>query len=650
MICSKCGNTLSDDAKKCLKCGALLDMADSILDDIIKENNIIADTKEKTSEADNKANEDINDNKAIDLSEDVNDAKETGFGLDDILSTKTEEKHANFDESSLDVILGQNDINDAMKAINNRNKHYNNIKTNADNISDDDDNQEMSLDEVLGSMNTTTTSKKAEKEFILTDTYESDVIVNEDGDNYKKSEEVKRARKNKKFAIIASVALVAFALLFSIFLRRRAMLDKFDSAIESKDYKTAATIYENLNSDKKNEADKIIVNKIEDIFEDYSSKKLTSEGAVKLLRKLSTIKSNVGTTISETLVDFNYIMASEELYKQGEESFENKDYETAIIRYYSVIKTDCNYADAQKKLSKAVAEYKKEKFKEAQDFVDAGDFDSAIELLKKSKELLPTDEEVSGKYQEIVDLKLAENIDDIMVTSKELAAAFDYVGAIKIMHDAVNEYGQNEELVGKYNEYKDMLKKEISDNIESKKYNRAASLTDEYALIVGQEDEITELMKDYRQYVDTGVSLNELKTLSKSGKTYYSKEGVVYSDSKESLFEHAIELLGYKNLENEGELSIKNNDYNKLKGTIGYSNYEYFKDGQGILVIKADSKVIYKSDAISAKSDDVDIDIEIPKCKSISFEWSPAPKSKDAYGLVLGDFRLCSSVKTTEEE
>ncbi len=194
-----------------------------------------------------------------------------------------------------------------------------------------------------------------------------------------------------------------------------------------------------------------------------------------------------------------------------------------------------------------------------------------------------------------------------------------------------------------------MLKKEISDNIENGKYNRAAGLTDEYALVVGQEDDITELMKEYRQYVDTGVSLNELKTLSKSGKTYYSKEGAVYSDCKESLFEHAIELLGYKNLESEGEISIKNNNYNKLKGTIGYSNYEYFKDGQGVLVIKADSKVLYKSDPISAKSDDVDIDIEIPNCKEISFEWSPAPKSKDAYGIVLGDFRLCSSTATTEE-
>lgn len=473
---------------------------------------------------------------------------------------------------------------------------------------------------------------------------DEDFEIIEEDESLLKENEVSRNRKRIKLILVAFVVLVICSVGCYTFIVKRAEQDKFEAALHNNQYSLAKDLYNDLMDSQKPDANEIIKNKISEIYDRYYKGTIDSKTAIEELKELKKISTGVESDINSQLKVFDRILVSEKQYEEGAKLYEDGKLKESIIAYNKVIPEDTNYKKAQTLLAKVASEYKKEQIEAADEYAAKDDYDNAIAIMNSCLKLLKDDEKISKQLQEYKSKKLSLNISDIFDLVKVQVNKDNYVEAIKLVNNSITEYGSDKRLVDKLEELKKAMFDEVTKYIESERYSMAVGILKSYRRIIVNDEKAEELIKKYSSKVKEGKKLSELEIIRENGKKYVIDKVGEYKDAKGAKYEDVIEVVGYRNLDTKGSMTIKNSGYKTLSGVIGYvssKQISYYKNGKGKIYIYGDSSKIYESKVLSESSDNEEVDIDISKYGEIRIEWKPADeKDVKMYGIVLGDFNF----------
>lgn len=460
------------------------------------------------------------------------------------------------------------------------------------------------------------------------------------------SEEINSYRKRKrlKLVIIAILVLIVCSAGCYFFIQQRALLDKFDASLHDNQYTLAKNIYREFMDSQKSEADSMVAAKVEEIYSRYYKGAIDLKKAESELDSVSKIKSGAREEISNMRALFAVIVSSQENFEKGKEAYEAGELKKSIIYFGKVIQKDAKYKEAQNRLKKISAEYRKEQIAKAEEFANDEDYNSAIKIMYDYLKLIANDKIAQKQLQTYKSAKLDLYISDIEDTVDIYTKKNDYVGAIKIVKNAITEYGEDKRLTTLFTSLKKDMYKEVDSFIESGRYTTAVSILKNYLKVVNDDSKATELIKKYSNKVSSGVYLSKVKPKSQEGKSYVITELQDYKDANGEKYEDVLEVVGYRNLESSGNRVIENNGYTKLTGTVGYvssKDIKYYKEGEGRVIIYGDGKKLFTSDIMTEKTKNQKVDLNIKGYKSIKFAWEPInAKNVKMYSIVLGDFKF----------
>lgn len=222
-------------------------------------------------------------------------------------------------------------------------------------------------------------------------------------------------------------------------------VEKFYGYIEKGDYEKAGEIYYDKISSTmggENEVENSSILLSQKINEDYLKGNITREEAEYRKRILNEVKLYVHFV--EPAEEYDSICFSKDKYDEGIDNMAMLDYIKAIECFEEVRVDDCNYSDAQKKISEAKENYKNEKLIEVASKIEEKKIAEAIKLLKESLDVLGEDDEIESMIKEYEN----EYVDGVI---KEAEAVFknpakDWEKASQIIKQAQQHLPDNEAL------------------------------------------------------------------------------------------------------------------------------------------------------------------------------------------------------------
>jgi tetratricopeptide (TPR) repeat protein len=392
------------------------------------------------------------------------------------------------------------------------------------------------------------------------------------------------------------------------------------------------------------QADIMIVDKANKIYEKYSKGAIKSDKAIEEITKLQTITENELSDIDDLLKLYKRIQFSEENFEKATKLYEENNLVEAITYFKKVIKEDSHYNTAQSQLKKVVGEYRTTRVEEAEKHAENEEYDKAILVMLDTLEILSDDEQSKKQLQTYKSAKLSLEISDIMDTVDVYSKKKEYVNAIKVVKKAVTTYGEDVRLLDMMSSLVDNMYKEVDNYIKSKRYTVAVTILKSYVRIVPDDEKAAGLITKYASNVDRGTYLSNIKWLATEGKSYKINDVANYIDAEGNKYESVVELAGYKNLDKTGSIVFDATNYKTLTGMVGYVNGEqiaYYKEGKGVIRIYGDNKQIFKSEVLSEEGKTQEIDLDISKYKQVKIAWSSADtKNIKTYGIVLGDISV----------
>lgn len=157
---------------------------------------------------------------------------------------------------------------------------------------------------------------------------------------------------------------------------------------------------------------------------------------------------------------------------------------TAISKLESSLETYPGNNTLQAKLDECTVSYnakvKRDALEEAKNYADTGDFKSAMASIEKAQATVKDDEELNQAYDSYHASYVAQVRTTAQASAAEKASSGDFLGAHKIITDALNALGEDEELANNATEYENSYVAKIctesSSLANSKKYSEAESL------------------------------------------------------------------------------------------------------------------------------------------------------------------------------
>lgn len=222
-------------------------------------------------------------------------------------------------------------------------------------------------------------------------------------------------------------------------------VEKFYGYIEKGDYEKAGKIYYDKISSTmggENEVENSSILLSQKINEDYLKGNITREEAEYRKRILNEVKLYVHFV--EPVEEYDSICFSKDKYDEGIDNMAMLDYVKAIECFEQVRADDCNYTDAQEKISEAKENYKDEKLIEVAAKIEEKEIVEAIKLLKESLDVLGEDDEIESMIKEYEN----EYVDGVI---KEAEAVFknpaeDWEKASQTIKQAQQHLPDNEAL------------------------------------------------------------------------------------------------------------------------------------------------------------------------------------------------------------
>ena len=338
----------------------------------------------------------------------------------------------------------------------------------------------------------------------------------------RKPEKSKKKNGKKKAWIIALSSLIAVMLLvlavFAFVLSNPA--NKLKAAIRDRDWTKVEAIYEKSfsgNEKKKAQADELLKNQVEAITSAYTSDSMDYQTAKGHLTAIAAFWDDA--SVSDALVQIRELYDSRSAFADGEKAMKAENYETAIAEYKKVIKADSNYETAQKQLEAAEKAYREAVLDEVEALEKKDDYEEAAKKLAQALKILPGDEALIGKQEELEKAQEDYGIQSVLEQGKKAADQGNYYTAMEGTREALAEYSGNAELQAALEEYKakyqeDILKK-AEDALGTNQNYEAALIVLDGALntLGGDYPEIEQALREQKEaYVQEQLKQSQEET------------------------------------------------------------------------------------------------------------------------------------------
>lgn len=273
---------------------------------------------------------------------------------------------------------------------------------------------------------------------------------------------------------------------------------------------------------------------------------------------------------------------------EGVAYYEDGNFEQAIECLTQLPSDSKQHEKAQSIIEKSMQEYKAAIIEKATNYVDVGNYDAAISLIKNAETFLPNDSDLGKLYQDTYrtsvlasaesyiengDLSVAMSVlesglkalpNDVVLQDKyaavfaeykalvcqnaisaanEYVAANDYPSAIAALNDAIEELGNDAELEAKQaaviSEYKNIIIEKSQNALADTGYIDAMAVINEGLSVLDNDSEFLSMLDEYKSYAplylsyDDAYSMNEFLQTDISDNTWLTDNyGTTYTSDR----------------------------------------------------------------------------------------------------------------------
>ncbi|MBR6513676.1 MAG: NPCBM/NEW2 domain-containing protein [Clostridia bacterium] len=304
----------------------------------------------------------------------------------------------------------------------------------------------------------------------------------------------------KAVALTMSTAMVTTMATGCIFSKSNRLV----RYLNSNNYEKAISFYNEWEITEKehNELVKALGEELDSIVTKYAAEKIDFEEATGIISTINTFGIyELTEPLAVTSATIYELKTSKEMYAQGMEAYENKDYPTTLRCLAGVIEKDKNYESARETFDKAEKEYIEEALKDAKKNAEEENYETAIFTLKECLKYVNDTQEVSTVLEEITEeyeeykfeLAKKELFDEV----EKYKDRGDFEEAITYVNSFIDAYGSDDEVDNLQKsckkDYVDMITNKVEVLRSEKKYLLAIEMLTN-AMEIVQSDEFDDLM------------------------------------------------------------------------------------------------------------------------------------------------------------
>lgn len=464
----------------------------------------------------------------------------------------------------------------------------------------------------------------------------------------------------KLIGILAAVVLVVISAVSVFFSIYNAPIRKFERALNSADYSTAAIYYGNgdFSPEEQTQADALIDDLIADALEDYNNGLASYESVSEWLKQMSGSFGEL-KSVSAAQAALNELKASKDQFQQAASAETSGDIAAAIEHYSNVSEQDTQYTSAQEKASALKERYKTEIIDQANKLADSGDYAGAYAVLKECQSQLGDDVDIAQLIEEYTDGIRRNDIQASLSEAEEKAQSGDYLGAINLLKKTDEQYSSDSQVTAKLAEYKQRYKEQVVQEANGDAEN--GDWTKGYELLTNAkaifDTDLDQAIADFEKlweeralayaeslagqskYEDAVDALNSVMAII--GETDAMREKVEAYKKK-----FPVSLLDMEPVSG-GLDKLNRDDISDIYGNCPNANasfydwgdkeVEYLADGNysglsgsiivpstsgqyGYLYIYADDKLIYTSPKFNKKTEPIRFDVNISGAKFVTLK------------------------------
>lgn len=250
-----------------------------------------------------------------------------------------------------------------------------------------------------------------------------------------------KKRTHKKLSKV-KIALIAIASTIVVLAIIAAVLFFSGSAYEvlkdfkSQEYSAAVACYEQKVEDdfiQKAFLKIAMKNYGEKIVNDFKDGDLDYDSACEALEALSSMGFG---DMSSYLTELTELYESELAYENGNQYYEDGDYENAIIEFSKIPETDERYEEAQSKLNEMYPLYISSVTEQADALISSADYEKALTLLNTALSILPSDIDLTS-LNELKEKSLENYKSSVLSNVTALLSEKEYTAALEAIENAI---------------------------------------------------------------------------------------------------------------------------------------------------------------------------------------------------------------------
>lgn len=250
-----------------------------------------------------------------------------------------------------------------------------------------------------------------------------------------------KKRTHKKLSKV-KIALIAIASTIVVLAIIAAVLFFSGSAYEvlkdfkSQEYSAAVACYEQEVEDdfiQKAFLKIAMKNYGEKIVNDFKDGDLDYDSACEALEALSSMGFG---DMSSYLTELTELYESELAYENGNQYYEDGDYENAIIEFSKIPETDERYEEAQSKLNEMYPLYISSVTEQADALISSADYEKALTLLNTALSILPSDIDLTS-LNELKEKSLENYKSSVLSNVTALLSEKEYTAALEAIENAI---------------------------------------------------------------------------------------------------------------------------------------------------------------------------------------------------------------------
>lgn len=429
---------------------------------------------------------------------------------------------------------------------------------------------------------------------------------------------IKSERKKKKIwiPILCGVVVIAVGVVFLkwFFSPEQRII----RALSNEKYEEAVKIYEDNPDCDAERLKKEFLNRLDKIKKEYAQNEISSD---EVYAELVVIKS-IGEEIlgKDYWTAYSYIediSTSHNGFESGEKYFERNDYANAVKAYSKVIEDDAYYEDAKKKLADSIRLYKENTFYAAEQYAANGEYYNAIAELKTALEILQEDVDIQEKISQYNEEKNQYSINTAITKAKQYADDGDYENALNCINNCLKENDNNEQLKAAYNTYCEKYIEGIISQadllIVEEKYDFAITVINNALKNVPNNDSLQDKLNEVENMKP--IALSSLNPINGGWEWNVGVPtdpfGVTYSDASNFvIFEDP-----WPGNETYAEYRLYGG-YKTLSFDV-VPHKDIDENGYGTIKVYADDILVFSSEEIHRKSDNVSYYVDISNAEYI---------------------------------